>query len=170
MLTNASIRGIITRSTNRHNGGIAQWLEHPVHTRQVIGSNPISATRPVGQAVKTRPFHGCNMGSIPVRVTKPEKSTLFRVLFSFSGLVTRTACKRPGGVAAWGREAERRATPTCEAAASLPPPISPKAKVGSVRSYLHGFAVILESKAKKLLFCAANRLAGGQAHATVPKK
>ncbi len=28
---------------------------------------------PVGQAVKTRPFHGCNMGSIPVRVTKnPE--------------------------------------------------------------------------------------------------
>ena len=24
--------------------------------------------RPVGQAVKTRPFHGCNMGSIPVRV------------------------------------------------------------------------------------------------------
>ena len=28
--------------------------------------------RPVGQAVKTRPFHGCNMGSIPVRVTKQE--------------------------------------------------------------------------------------------------
>ena len=26
-------------------------------------------SRPVGQAVKTRPFHGCNMGSIPVRVT-----------------------------------------------------------------------------------------------------
>ena len=26
--------------------------------------------RPVGQAVKTRPFHGCNMGSIPVRVIK----------------------------------------------------------------------------------------------------
>ena len=31
-------------------------------------------TRPVGQAVKTRPFHGCNMGSIPVRVTKKEES------------------------------------------------------------------------------------------------
>ena len=28
--------------------------------------------RPVGQAVKTRPFHGCNMGSIPVRVTKTK--------------------------------------------------------------------------------------------------
>ena len=27
-------------------------------------------SRPVGQEVKTRPFHGCNMGSIPVRVTK----------------------------------------------------------------------------------------------------
>ena len=25
--------------------------------------------RPVGQVVKTRPFHGCNMGSSPVRVT-----------------------------------------------------------------------------------------------------
>ena len=25
--------------------------------------------RPVGQVVKTRPFHGCNMGSNPVRVT-----------------------------------------------------------------------------------------------------
>ena len=42
-----------------------------------MGSSPISATNPdqkvgnwpVGQAVKTRPFHGCNMGSIPVRVT-----------------------------------------------------------------------------------------------------
>ena len=28
--------------------------------------------RPVGQVVKTRPFHGCNMGSNPVRVTKRD--------------------------------------------------------------------------------------------------
>ena len=28
--------------------------------------------RPVGQAVKTPPFHGGNMGSIPVRVTKKD--------------------------------------------------------------------------------------------------
>ena len=35
-----------------------------------MGSSPIPATRPVGQAVKTPPFHGGNMGSIPVRVTK----------------------------------------------------------------------------------------------------
>ena len=33
--------------------------------------------RPVGQAVKTRPFHGCNMGSIPVRVMQ-TKSTLLK--------------------------------------------------------------------------------------------
>ena len=30
---------------------------------------------PVGQAVKTPPFHGGNMGSIPVRVTKNNQST-----------------------------------------------------------------------------------------------
>ena len=33
---------------------------------------------PVGQAVKTRPFHGCNMGSIPVRVTKIKLSRTLR--------------------------------------------------------------------------------------------
>ncbi len=53
------------------NGGIAQLVEHSVHTRSVICSSQIAATiRPVGQAVKTPPFHGGNMGSIPVRVTK----------------------------------------------------------------------------------------------------
>ena len=31
--------------------------------------------RPVGQAVKTPPFHGGNMGSIPVRVTRKIKGT-----------------------------------------------------------------------------------------------
>ena len=64
------------------------WLERPVHTRQVVGSNPTSATksRPVGQAVKTRPFHGCNMGSIPVRVTMKKADTLPSVCF-FSFMV-----------------------------------------------------------------------------------
>ena len=49
-----------------------------VHTQGVTGSNPVTATtfliaknRPVGQEVKTPPFHGGIMGSIPVRVTKP---------------------------------------------------------------------------------------------------
>ena len=53
-------------------GGIAQLVEHSVHTRSVICSSQIAATRPVGQKVKTPPFHGGNMGSIPVRVTKKE--------------------------------------------------------------------------------------------------
>ena len=30
--------------------------------------------RLVGQAVKTRPFHGCNSGSIPLRVTKTKRT------------------------------------------------------------------------------------------------
>ena len=58
-----------------------------------MGSSPISATnlsqsvgmRPVGQAVKTRPFHGCNMGSIPVRVTKASG---FPEAFSFGCHIT----------------------------------------------------------------------------------
>ena len=33
-----------------------------------------SLARPVGQEVKTRPFHGCNMGSIPARVTTKKKA------------------------------------------------------------------------------------------------
>ena len=54
------------------NGGIAQLA-------RAFGSYPTGRwfksdfryhIWPVGQAVKTRPFHGCNMGSIPVRVTK----------------------------------------------------------------------------------------------------
>ena len=35
----------------------------------ISGESPFSKIRPVGQVVKTRPFHGCNMGSSPVRVT-----------------------------------------------------------------------------------------------------
>ena len=63
--------------TQLKNGGITQLVEYPVHTRYVICSNQIAATRPVGQAVKTPPFHGGNMGSIPVRVT--TKSTLLSI-------------------------------------------------------------------------------------------
>ena len=43
-----------------------------------MGSSPIPATRPVGQAVKTPPFHGGNSSSILLRVTKRNKSELFR--------------------------------------------------------------------------------------------
>ena len=34
-------------------------------------------TWPVGQVVKTRPFHGCNMGSSPVRVTTKNPANSF---------------------------------------------------------------------------------------------
>ena len=38
--------------------------------QQVVGSTPTwSSTRPLGQAVKTPPFHGGNRGSIPLGVT-----------------------------------------------------------------------------------------------------
>ena len=39
--------------------------------------------RPVGQAVKTPPFHGGNMGSIPVRVTKNNTTHQGGVIFLF---------------------------------------------------------------------------------------
>ena len=44
--------------------------------RRVVGSNPTRGAFkkiwPDGQAVKTRPFHGCNPGSIPGRVIYAE--------------------------------------------------------------------------------------------------
>ena len=71
-LTNRVLSYIIHLAVSEQqieSGGIAQLVEHPVHTRVVICSSQIAATRPVGQKVKTPPFHGGNMGSIPVRVT-----------------------------------------------------------------------------------------------------
>ncbi len=56
-------------------------VEYPVHTRSVTCSSQVAATRPVGQAVKTPPFHGGNMGSIPVRVTKKKTTPLGVVFF-----------------------------------------------------------------------------------------
>ena len=47
-------------------------------------SEILYSMRPVGQAVKTRPFHGCNMGSIPVRVTKTSYSQGSRMFFFIS--------------------------------------------------------------------------------------
>ena len=58
-------------------GGVTQLVEYPVHTRLVTCSSQVAATRPVGQAVKTPPFHGGNMGSIPVRVTMKKRAPAF---------------------------------------------------------------------------------------------
>ncbi len=47
-----------------------KWLERTPDKREVDGSSPFRPikTWPVGQAVKTPPFHGGNTGSSPVRV------------------------------------------------------------------------------------------------------
>ena len=65
-----------------HHGGVTQLVEYPVHTRSVTCSSQVAATRPVGQAVKTPPFHGGNMGSIPVRVTKKDTTQKGGVFFA----------------------------------------------------------------------------------------
>ena len=71
---------LISGDRNFH-GGVTQLVEYPVHTRPVTCSSQVAATRPVGQAVKTPPFHGGNMGSIPVRVTKKREDTFVSSLF-----------------------------------------------------------------------------------------
>ncbi len=52
--------------------GIAQLVEHLTVNQAVDGSSPPAGVDfiswPVGQVVKTPPFHGGNMGSNPVRV------------------------------------------------------------------------------------------------------
>ena len=75
-----------------------------------MGSSPIPATiRPVGQAVKTRPFHGCNMGSIPVRVTTKKKDTnlvsfFFCVPRMRDPIHHRTACRSGLGSQIWRKD------------------------------------------------------------------
>ena len=62
--TNLAVHRIRLRCHSSHHFALAG--------QDNTGSCPsqIAATRPVGQKVKTPPFHGGNMGSIPVRVTK----------------------------------------------------------------------------------------------------
>ncbi len=54
---------------------IAQQVEHFHGKEEVTGSSPVGSSlkmtlRPLGQAVKTPPFHGGNTGSNPVGVIK----------------------------------------------------------------------------------------------------
>ncbi len=97
MLTNPCLCYIIClvrserKALRRGNGGVAQLA-------RASGSYPAgrwfkSDRRyhfwPVGQAVKTPPFHGGNMGSIPVRVTN-EKQLSKEGCFS----LLSTACRK----------------------------------------------------------------------------
>ena len=57
--------------------------------------SPAPFLRPVGQEVKTPPFHGGNMGSSPVRVTKekaPPQAEFFLCPYG-----TRIMSESPGG-------------------------------------------------------------------------
>ena len=49
---------------------IAQSVEHAAVNRAVVGSSPTRGVWLLGQVVKTPPFHGGNMGSNPVGVTR----------------------------------------------------------------------------------------------------
>ena len=75
------------KAVPQRNGGIAQlarafgsyptgrWFKSDFRYQLLLQqiTSFLRRARPVGQAVKTRPFHGCNMGSIPVRVTKNKE-------------------------------------------------------------------------------------------------
>ena len=56
---------------NNCRSSVAQLVEQSAVNRSVVGSSPTRGAiiRPVGQAVKTPPFHGGIKGSIPLRVT-----------------------------------------------------------------------------------------------------
>ena len=59
-------------------------VEHPAVNRTVVGSSPTFGAIicwPLGQAVKTPPFHGGNTGSNPVGVIKKRHSQFCECLF-----------------------------------------------------------------------------------------
>ena len=69
---------------------LAQSVEHAAVNRVVVGSSPTGgAIWPVGQAVKTPPFHGGITSSILVRVTKSSKSDDLLLFLFIIKLYTR---------------------------------------------------------------------------------
>ena len=84
-------------------GAYSSAVEPPAHNRLVPGSIPGGPTnfRPVGQAVKTPPFHGGIGGSIPPRVTKIIKScaeihVFAQLLFFVGGYLLHRLYKAAG--------------------------------------------------------------------------
>ena len=75
--------------------------------KRLEGSNPslsaIICLRPVGQAVKTPPFHGGNRGSIPLRVTIFFfKKRLCKYLILHQDVCYNNKCLSHGGLAQLG--------------------------------------------------------------------
>ena len=63
-----------------------RWFESDRRYQIISGDKSltysgVSARRPLGQAVKTPPFHGGNMGSIPVGVTKKIEHQIGALIF-----------------------------------------------------------------------------------------
>ena len=56
---------------------LAQSVERMTVNHDVVGSSPTGGVNiwPLGQVVKTPPFHGGNAGSIPARVTNEPSET-----------------------------------------------------------------------------------------------
>ena len=55
------------------------FFQKPIaFSKKIWYNNRVARTWPLSQAAKTSPSHGEGMGSIPVRVTKRNKSELFR--------------------------------------------------------------------------------------------
>ena len=66
----------------RKHSPIVQSVERRTVNPYVVGSSPTrGATWPVGQAVKTPPFHGGIRGSIPLGTTNQRGRFLLNVLF-----------------------------------------------------------------------------------------
>ena len=61
----------------------------------------MAQTRPLGQAVKTPPFHGGNMGSIPVGVTKKEEHTQTSVFFVWEAFAFSNAVRQKDFCEKW---------------------------------------------------------------------
>ena len=63
--------GRLTEKVSLKYSSLAQSVERMTVNHDVVGSSPTGGAKvwPLGQVVKTPPFHGDNMGSNPVGVT-----------------------------------------------------------------------------------------------------
>ena len=91
--------------------GVEQLAARRAHNPKVVGSSPTSATKkygPVGQAVKTPPFHGGNRSSILLRVTNSICGCSSMVEFWPSKPAVRV--RSPSPAPKWGYSSAGRAS------------------------------------------------------------